>query len=113
MLIHHLQDHRVRELLQGDIAASQNRAGHTDQDKAELPIRSEAGSDVSQRYGHEMQGAVEQASTTHVGHVRFVYICVTPVVLTPNRCEIPRCHGCACDLFVRICDLCAQATKSL
>ena len=26
---------------------------------------------------------------THVGHVRFVYICVTPVVLTPNRCEIP------------------------
>ena len=49
----------------------------------------------------------------HVGHVRFVYICVTPVVLTPNRCEIPRCHGCACDLLVRVRDLCVQATNSL
>ena len=51
--------------------------------------------------------------SAHVGHVRFVYICVTPVVLTPNRCEIPRCHGCACDLLVRVRDLCAQATISL
>ena len=52
-------------------------------------------------------------SPAHVGHVQFVYICVTPVVLTPNRCEIPRCHGCACDLLVLVRDLCAQATKSL
>ena len=49
---------------------------------------------------------------THVGHVWFVYICVIPVVLTPNRCDIPRCHGCACDLLMRVRDLCAQATKS-
>ena len=47
----------------------------------------------------------------HVGHVRLFTLC-DPVVLTPNRCEIPRCHGCACDLLMRVRDLCAQATKS-
>ena len=47
----------------------------------------------------------------HVGHVRFVYI-VTFVVLMPNRCEIPHCHGLACDLLMHVGDLCAQATKS-
>ena len=56
---------------------------------------------------------IESLIMAHVGHVRFVYICVTPVVLTPNRCEILRCHGCACDLLVRVRDLCTQATKSL
>ena len=37
--------------------------------------------------------------------------CVTPVVLMPNRCEIPCCHGCACDLLVHVRNLCAQPTK--
>ena len=69
---------------------------------------------ITQAYCMYVHMQVAVPSThTHVGHVRFVYICVTPVVLTPNRCEIPRCHGCACDLLVRVRDLCAQATKSL
>ena len=42
----------------------------------------------------------------------FCLHCVTPVVFTPLRCKIPRCHGCACDLLVRVRGLCAQATTS-
>ena len=46
------------------------------------------------------------------GTCPFCLHCVTPMVLTPLRCEIPRCHGCACYLLVCVRDLCAQATKS-
>ena len=42
----------------------------------------------------------------------FCLHCVTPAILTPNRCEMPRCHGCACDLLMCVRDLCTQATKS-
>ena len=36
------------------------------------------------------------------GTCPFCLHCVTPVVLTPLRCKIPHCHGCACDLLVRM-----------
>ena len=45
------------------------------------------------------------------GACPFCLHCVTPVILTPNRCEIPCSHGCTCDLLVSVRDLCAQATK--
>ena len=46
------------------------------------------------------------------GTWQFCLYCVTPVVLTPKKCEIPLCHGCACDLLMRMRDFWAQATKS-
>ena len=36
--------------------------------------------------------------TSACGTWQFCLHCVTPAVMTPNRCKIPRCHGCACDL---------------
>ena len=46
------------------------------------------------------------------GTCPFCLHCVTLVVLIPNWCKISRCHACACDLLVRVHDLCTQATKS-
>ena len=40
-----------------------------------------------------------------------LFILCDPCGFDTQRCEIPRCHGCACDLLVRVCDLWAQGTK--
>ena len=48
----------------------------------------------------------------HVGHSSFVYIVWPLWFWHPKRCKMPRCHGCACDLLVRVRNLWAQATKS-
>ena len=45
------------------------------------------------------------------GTCQFCLHCVTPAILTPNRCKVPRCHRCVCDLLLCVCDLCAQAIK--
>ena len=63
--------------------------------------------------GIKLQTPAQSVLSIRMWTLQFCLRCVTPVVLTPNRCEIPRCHGCACDLLVRVRDLCAQATKSL
>ena len=39
------------------------------------------------------------------GTCQFCIHCVTPKVLTPEKCEIPCCHGCTCDLLMRVRDL--------
>ena len=59
-----------------------------------------------------MKPSYGKANPYACGTCPFCLHCVIPVVLTPNRCEIPRCHGCACDLLVCVRELCTQATKS-
>ena len=64
---------------------------------------------------------IEQRAKVHIHVPCSLCVCVcvcvclillmNGVVLTPIRCEMPCCHGCACDLLTRVCDLCSQATK--
>ena len=55
---------------------------------------------------------VNKTNMSHTWDMSILFTLCDPCCLTPLRCEIPRCHGYACDLLVCVRDLCTQATKS-